>query len=1548
MFKFVDFHSVYSRLCLAVCWLVLTLEAASAANVRSSIIFVKGEPHLEVKLDSIAAAAGPKPIDFSFFLFNKDGNYIWTGRGKLERVEGKPLSTRMKLQKLTDARSAHHVEIEFHRPDLQVSSFELIRFAAEDAAIQAYGIRRFGNYPDEKLKLFGGLNKARKPKLEKVDFNISLRDVDDNVVFKKVESVQITNALTDFDLDITPDDQSTGPFSLECSIDDEANGIAFNWTERLAFSNALVPVTSFEINDNTWFVAPADPYHMRGGYAGSDEITKIVKPTMKSYSRYYSPQLYPDKSADYPAIQYDDKTKRSGEQSLRIEYRSTQTANVWSMLTLPGAPLMARFWVKGNQTKDRLVVHWRDQTDLMRAGWGRFASWTHKTVGTLDFEGWKEFRVPVLGLGLQVKSYSGNTQDIDLPIYLLALTIHPQRGKEPESRTLWLDDIFAETQARVQDRLKLELRTDTSDRLLHPDAAIFVSIENGSGRDIKPGRLQVQMKDRNGKSVRELSEQIEVPANSVRVRRIPLKEVSEKKPEGPIEITATFADIKTHGLRTSDLITLKSARSSALIWDFEKGGSYNGYKTKTGSSTVAGGADGSKRSLYLEVEGKPLTEEEIKRLKQRRQPVPTQTINRCLLHPALPGMPDRIEMMLKGGTKTVWLDPILVDAGRAGVMNKNENEFWLPRIKVDWQDWRKVELVAPPVPNHFGDKERFFFRQPWYPLNLVFQVAIGGKEKSGVFIDNIRLRTHLPKDEELQVQVDYPDDSRIHPPGAPLKLLVTNFSSEPKTLNINFSMESYQQRTAASGSKPAVVRPGEKIAVTLVESLKPGIFTLVAEAEGQKRLSKAAIESGTIMVLDSKEYFGDKPLEFLGSMPEIRRSLDSTIEDIYLDWDNSEPVPGLYHYHWFAMEGKKKSTDGAYELRPVVGFSADWSGRESQDAIAKARYVRYMANHLQVPVRMRDWSHFVRQMVRKYKGRFRQWVFWENADLKDAPQHIPPATYPIMLSIFKKWVDLYDPKAEVIAGGFNMDKTLEYLESIEEPSRLEFDRFGVRMNVGELSPEDADVEGFLDELNSLLKLKETGRKVEVSVLDWGIGGYVTPAQQAAYHARASLILDSRGAEPHRFSFINFGLSYEGYGIFYRTQYGNSENVQTFKPIHVPKPAYFSLRHTRDFLARWKFLRGVQIPDANREANRAFIYWGDQQRLAVVLWRTLQEARLYRMPSGWKGAKARDAFGFPVDLTKGLQAASLPTFIELPAGSAVDQITYDLRVLRPSDGRDVVLLDLHLNEPDSCKRAGYFAKGETTSSTKPGKVPGGAKLKEVFSEGIEAEQFDFVMARAANILVSRRWHFDGTGQKIWIKLNDGEEESWDLTRGKANYPSLRESTFILRNAGAGKNRIAIRYEKPGNCSGYRVEQLPGDSIDLVRWGILNAAQSRGELQRYKSASGSPLTIGKESYRSGLGAHAVSYIEYPLDGLFKSFEVTVGIDGVTDGRGSVIFQVLADGQEKVNSGLVSGFSKPKRLKLEGLENTRRLLIIVNDAGDGNQDDLANLVDGKLVLK
>ena len=117
---------------------------------------------------------------------------------------------------------------------------------------------------------------------------------------------------------------------------------------------------------------------------------------------------------------------------------------------------------------------------------------------------------------------------------------------------------------------------------------------------------------------------------------------------------------------------------------------------------------------------------------------------------------------------------------------------------------------------------------------------------------------------------------------------------------------------------------------------------------------------------------------------------------------------------------------------------------------------------------------------------------------------------------------------------------------------------------------------------------------------------------------------------------------------------------------------------------------------------------------------------------------------------------------------------------------------------------------------------------------------------------------------------------------------------------------------------------------------------------------PLSLGNtQADFSRLGSerstsHATSFIEYPLAGQFKAFEVTVGIDGSTEGRGSVVFRVYVDGKERANTGPVNGFSKPKTLRIDGLEGAQRLILSVTDAEDGNRDDLANWVDGKLYLK
>ena len=107
------------------------------------------------------------------------------------------------------------------------------------------------------------------------------------------------------------------------------------------------------------------------------------------------------------------------------------------------------------------------------------------------------------------------------------------------------------------------------------------------------------------------------------------------------------------------------------------------------------------------------------------------------------------------------------------------------------------------------------------------------------------------------------------------------------------------------------------------------------------------------------------------------------------------------------------------------------------------------------------------------------------------------------------------------------------------------------------------------------------------------------------------------------------------------------------------------------------------------------------------------------------------------------------------------------------------------------------------------------------------------------------------------------------------------------------------------------------------------------------------IGREVYEQGIGAHAVSYIEYPLAGQFSALEVTVGIDGYTEGRGTVEFRIYADGKEVASSGALNGFSKPKTLTVDELQGVQRLILSVTDGNDGTKNDLANWVDGRLIL-
>ncbi len=1538
-----------ARLTTVACAAWLLAAAAWAGELlHSTPGWRDGRPLVTTQL--LRPPADVEKVAASVALCDAQGAELWRGTLTLAPAADGRWLGEAAPEKFEAPAGNVRVEVSVRRRDLGLVAEERLVLSPPGETVRWHGLCREGEYPAEKVALVMALGPVQREGLAEVELNVALRDAAENAILQKTFRMPVAAQGSEAAFEVTPDPAAVGPFSLDYAIENDAAGIYFRASERLPVANVMVPVSSFELDDKTWFGSTVRPP------AGNS-----------SGHYYYSQQFVDDDPAPYPAVTYEEGGPHSGRRCLRVDYQGRREAYVFSRQLLPALPTMARIWVRGNASNDRLVVTWNDNIDHRRPAWQRSANFSAETVCTLDFSDWREFRVPVLGYGLQIKrNIAGSSPDIDVPIGVCAFTIvpgPPVKDREPnEPRTVWLDDLVVETQAMPEEALGMELRTDTADRRLHEGATLFVSLGNGTRQAIAKGVLRLLAKDRGGNPVWEHSVDVAAGASAFAFAEVPLAGLWRADPAGPVDLTVSFTAPQVTGLRTSQRLTLKHAHSAGLVFDFEDGESCNGFWDGRPASPVAGGAEGSAHALAIGLEPPP--EEELKRQRRSDEKPPNPLPhNAVVLHPALPGLVDRIQMSVRGSGPPVRLTPILLDAGLSGMWLRNYNVFRLGSVTVEGTQWRTVEFTAPRVPAQWWDRNLYFLFEPSYPLNLVISAEAPDGQPTQLFIDRVRVTTHLEPAEELAAAIVQPDASHLYRPGQPLTLALTNFSARERSLEVACALDTLRQSRAAERRQSVKVPAGARILHPLVDALEPGLYSLTvrvgeaAAAGGADKTPDAAaaappdgglVIEEAVQVLDAPALLGAPPAEFFCDLPEVRRRLGLGVERVKLDWDNAEAMPNFFHYGWFNVELDKASAGGRLQTVPVLGFSADWAGPAAQDSVAAGAYGRNLGNYLQTPVRLADWSAYVREYVREYAGRFPQWVFWENPDL-EGPQGIPVARYREMLAAVAKWVRLYDPKAAVVAGGLNFDRVLAYLAAVGEPATLDFDEIAVQMNLGELSPEEADMEGFLDDLAQMLDLAGTRRRVQLTELDWPIGAYVSPGLHAAYHARALLILNSRGAEPHSLAALNGGREFLGYGLLYSPVYGNSENVQGFRPTYVPKPAAFTTLGARRFLSAWTFLQSVPLPDDDLLANRAFLYGAADGRLAVAFWRVGTDPRTYRLPAGWKGARAEDIAGLPVPLDGELRGVSLPQVIFLPEKYSREQLAFDLRHLEPADGTGAVWLDLHLAEEDSRRRVAYTCEGNTTVRPLTGRLPGLRGVTARFVFGMTAEQFQFTAPAAGNALLRRRWHREaGGGTTTTVELNGRALGTWDLAGGEMDIEGLRESTFVLPACTAGVNTLRLVHAAPANAAGYRVEPLTDPAVALDRWGVLHATQSRGELELRRNARGTPLAIGKQGFARGLGSHATALIEYPLDGQFKAFSVSVGVDAVTDGRGSVIFEVLVDGQPRAKSPVMNGFSRPLELRVEGIEEAKRLVLAVRDAGDGTEHDVADWVDGRLELR
>jgi hypothetical protein len=1584
-------------------WCCSSLDVHAAASFRSHMIWVGDEPRLQVTIDPGSAVTqtvwvAVKPVNQrgeSPDGFTTGCSIKLAGDGKSVTTNFPILNPKVPLERLWRAPgrsgkevvmiAGDYIRVTARDDGIGLAGEVLVYPFNPDSPLQSCTVRLAGGFTNRQahFTLHFGPHKQGVEQKASVEFQL-LDDEGNPLTIGDAEVALSDTRSTDFEKDVTPKRDTTGPYTVTFTVKNEAIGMQVASDVRFPFANLLVPVSSMESDSPGDWHSPRTPL--------SEGATKSVPNILFSA---YQP-------FDRPV--FDAEVKHQGTRSLRIDYLPTATATIGSNVRLPGVPTAARIWVKGNNTRDRLVIEWRDPCNFTAASYQRFMNAAAVEVCRLDFSDWKCFTVPVLGNGLLARdnrSYmAGHSgleprHPIQIPFHCAALRVIPEPpGKDAPSnvvpRSVWVDDLQVETQAPRSERMMLELRGDTPERRLHADSKLVVSVGNGTPYEIRNGRIAVTFIDGAGETVKDadLTEGIDVGMGEVAVKTLPLAAVEARKPRGPVTAIVTVTG-PVAGQRVQGRVVFSRPTGAGLVWNFERqehfnpvapawydqttyakhamvlsggkyyislqGGNLNKrplgdnkqpewalVSTPVGADPVAGGADGTARSL-------PLT-------------VTTNIPVSVVLHPALPGVVESVEMQVFGDGVPVMLQAIFADSGSAEFDMPYQQHASEP-VRVDWKGWKACRFAAPPIPPAYGssDGKGNPFYAPRYPLNLTLLAWTENGGPAAIRVDQVSVSTHLSTKQELVAELDYSDETMLHIPGQPLKMTLGSLSGDPMSVDARFRVITTTGRVAHEGVIKKTLPPGARETVTLVETLREGFYRVRVEGLPFDRVLEVDVQAP-----DRKRYFGEAIMTRLADLRSLDGDLELTEKRIELDWDTAEPVPDLYHHNWFRRNIAAASEGNQYQVVPVVGYAADWAGPEKQPVVDDGTYTRDVGSYMQAPVRLADWNTFMRNVGREHARESAKWVFWQSPDIPDPnPVYLPQDKYRSMFEIFHRWIKQYNTNACIIAGGFSFERVLGYLVNTNmlDPATLPFDQFEVRVNPGSVSAEEVQLEDFLEDLDAQLKLTATGRKALIADMDWVTDEQFAMLDQAAYHVRAAILLHAAGALPHQFVSVNRYGTQDGFGLLFHPVYGNS-SIQSQRPFFVPKPAYFGLIETRKMLTDLDFQQRTGLVDRDPQANRAYLFKQKDGNICAVVWR-VRGATSYQLPADWATVKAVDAFGVPVTLGKTLPVGAIPLFLRF-ASVPLDRVAHELRNLRPQESATSydLVLDLFPAEAWARRVAEYTAVGGDTTERRKGRLFAGERVNEVFLKNVTEERFAFTLDQAGDVLMSMLWHLDAAGdtnRTTRVILNGGDEQTNTLapmmglassnTIDQVYASGLRRSAFVLRGCKAGRNEVILRHQAPLAVGGFRLTRIQEGRVDLTACGPLACLDSGVPIQAFRNASGGTLTLGKQTYATGIGCMGETALEYPLNKQFSRFDVTVGIDTITKGKGSVVFRILVDGKEKgktCKSGLMTGMTLFKTLSVDGLEDAERLLLLVEDGGDGLENDVANWVDPVLTVK
>ncbi|WP_372350661.1 NPCBM/NEW2 domain-containing protein [Streptomyces sp. KL116D] len=126
-----------------------------------------------------------------------------------------------------------------------------------------------------------------------------------------------------------------------------------------------------------------------------------------------------------------------------------------------------------------------------------------------------------------------------------------------------------------------------------------------------------------------------------------------------------------------------------------------------------------------------------------------------------------------------------------------------------------------------------------------------------------------------------------------------------------------------------------------------------------------------------------------------------------------------------------------------------------------------------------------------------------------------------------------------------------------------------------------------------------------------------------------------------------------------------------------------------------------------------------------------------------------------------------------------------------------------------------------------------------------------------------------------------------------------------------------------------------------WGPVERDTSNGESA---AGDGNPITIGSVVYAKGLGVHAQSSVDYYTARACERVTAKVGVDDEKGTKGTVAFEIWADGAKVASTGVLTNADAAQDLSAD-VTGAQVVRLVVTDGGDGIDSDHADWADAQL---